>query len=281
VERPVIGFLSDFGTDSAAAICRGVILSIARDAQIVDIDHGVRKFAIGDGAFLLWAALPWLPIGTHLAVVDPGVGTARRPIGLRVARGDVLIGPDNGLLMPAASRLGGVEEARLLGNPAFMLPARSATFHGRDLFAPMAAHLAAGRPFDQVGTLVDPATLVGLAFPEATIVEGLLRAEVVYVDSFGNARLAARPADLPGSISGPGSVVRVAVERSASGGRGSEEAELGALPLVRAFGEVAPGRPLLYEDSNGLLAVGVSQGSAAEQLGLATGDRVTIGPAAS
>lgn len=270
MERPVIGFLSDFGSDSAAAICRGVILSIARDVQIVDIDHAVRKFVIGDGAFLLWAALPWLPIGVHLAVVDPGVGTARRAIGLRVARGDVLIGPDNGLLVPAATRLGGIEEARLLANRELMLPAPSATFHGRDVFAPVAAHLAAGVPFERVGPTIDPTGLVGHRFPEAVRDGDGLVAEIVYVDSFGNARLAAQPTDLPAAASTPGERLDVAV--IASGAARS----LGPLRLVRAFGDVEVGAPLLYEDSNGLLAIGLNQGSAATALGLRTGDRVRI-----
>src|SRR4029453_11040990 len=136
----------DFGHDGAAAICRGVMLSIARDAQIVDISHTVRKFAIRDGAYLLWTAVPWLPVGVHVAVVDPGVGTERRPVALRTARGDVLVGPDNGLLMPAARRLGGVTGARLLANREWLLPATSSTFHGRDIFPPAAGHPAPRGP---------------------------------------------------------------------------------------------------------------------------------------
>jgi S-adenosylmethionine hydrolase len=274
MERPVIGFLSDFGSDSAAAICRGVILSIARDAQIVDIDHAVRKFAIGDGAFLLWAALPWLPVGVHLAVVDPGVGTARRPIGLRVSRGDALVGPDNGLLMPAAERLGGIVEARLLENPELMLPRPSSTFHGRDVFAPIAAHLAVGVPFERVGPRLEPAELVQHRLPTAVSDGATLEAEILYVDSFGNARLSARPSELP-PTRGPGDR-RFEVTVLAA-----EPRSLGALPLVRAFGDVDLGSPLLYEDSNGLLAVGLNQGSAAAALGLATGDRLRIRPAES
>lgn len=256
--RPVIGFLTDFGSDSAAAICRGVMLSIAPEAQIVDIDHGVRKFAIGDGAFLLWAALPWLPVGTHLGVVDPGVGTERRPVAVRVERGDILVGPDNGLLRPAAERLGGIAEARLLDNTELMLAERSSTFHGRDIFSPVVAHLAAGVPFETVGPAVAAASLVGHAFPTASHDGETLRTEVLYVDSFGNVRLAATPADL-----GPGD--RFDIGRA-------------TLPLVKTFGEVAAGELLLYEDSNGCLAIGVNQASAADRLGLVTGNPVRIRP---
>lgn len=269
VDRPVIGFLSDFGSDSAAAICRGVILSIARDAQIVDIDHGVRKFAIGDGAFLLWAALPWLPIGVHLAVVDPGVGTSRRPVALRVGRGDVLVGPDNGLLIPAADRLGGIAEARAIENPRLALAHRSATFHGRDVFAPAAAHLATGVAFGEVGPAIEPGRLVQRRFPAAEWDGEQLAAEVVYVDSFGNVRLAATSSDLV--VGGPGTRYEVVT--------GGGEARTWTLPRVVTFGEVARGEPLLYEDSNGLLSIGVNLDSAAARLHLASGDRVVIRPA--
>src|SRR5919107_4328043 len=121
-----MGCLTDFGYDGAAAICRGVMLGIAREAQIVDISHSVRKFAIADGAYLLRAALPWLPVGVHVAVVDPGVGTARRPIAIKTLRGDVLVGPDNGLLLPAADRLGGVVAGCGLEKPAGVVSAASA-----------------------------------------------------------------------------------------------------------------------------------------------------------
>lgn len=270
-DRPVIGFLTDFGSDSAAAICRGVILSIVRDAQIVDIDHGVRKFAIGDGAFLLWAALPWLPVGVHLAVVDPGVGTARRPIALRVGRGDLLVGPDNGLLMPAADRLGGIRDARLLENPALMLERRSATFHGRDVFAPVAAHLAAGVAFEDAGASVDPATLVQLRFPAPRRDGDDLVADAIYVDSFGNVRLSARPSDLGPGQAGTPPAYEVAVREAVAGRHVT-------VPLVTTFGAVGPGKALLYEDSNGQLAIGVNQGSAGELLGVAAGDAVRIRP---
>jgi S-adenosylmethionine hydrolase len=267
MDRPVIGFLTDFGSDSAAAICRGVMLSIVRDAQIIDIDHGVRKFAIADGAFLLWAALPWLPVGTHLAIVDPGVGTDRRPIALRVGRGDVLVGPDNGLLMPAAERLGGVVEARALENPRLMLDYQSPTFHGRDVFAPMTAHLAAGTPFADIGPSIDPSALVPHQFPAPRRDGHALVAEVLYVDSFGNVRLSASPADLGESPDGGW------FELSAGQGRRRR------LPFVRTFGAVREGEPLIYEDSNGLLALGINQGAASTEIGLTVGAAVRLSAA--
>ncbi len=143
-ERPFISFLSVFGLDGAAATCRGVMLSICPDAQIVDIAHTVRKYAIGEASFILSAALPYMPLGVHLALVDPGVGTSRRPIGIKAARGDVLIGPDNGLLLEAARALGGATQARGVQNRDLWLRLASSTFHGHDIFSPVAARLAAG-----------------------------------------------------------------------------------------------------------------------------------------
>ena len=152
-ERPVVTILTDFGLDGAVAACKGVILGICRDAQIIDVGHTIRKYAIRDGAFLLRFSLPYVPIGVHVGVVDPGVGTARRPIAILTGRGDVLIGPDNGLLPPAADALGGATQARELANRDLWLPVTTSTFHGRDIFSPVAAHLAAGKAqFADVGS---------------------------------------------------------------------------------------------------------------------------------
>jgi S-adenosylmethionine hydrolase len=288
-DRPVIGFLTDFGFDGAAAICRGVMLSIARDAQIIDISHAVRKFAIADGAYLLRAAVPWLPVGVHVAVVDPGVGTSRRPIAVRTARGDVLVGPDNGLLVPAAERLGGVAAVRELQNRGWMLPATSATFHGRDIFAPIGAHLAMGEPFEDVGTELDPATLVRLDLPEPQAQQGRLATGVVYVDSFGNLRLAGGVADLHAALGPvePGTSLMVDYSAARGGFSALAESETGAgaarrgdrwerLTWRRTFGEASPGDLLAYEDSSGNLAIAVSNGDASNRLGAGTGARIGI-----
>jgi S-adenosylmethionine hydrolase len=266
--RPVIGFLTDFGADSAAAICRAVILSIANDAQVVDISHSVRKFAIGDGAYLLRAALPWFPVGVHLAVVDPGVGTQRLPIAIRVGRGDILVGPDNGLLPPAADRLGGIVEARILENPELMLAGTSSTFHGRDVFAPVAAHLALGAPFGSVGSLIAADRLVTLDTPRTLVGDGRLETAVVYVDSFGNIRLGATPDELAAAVGTLESGRRLELEF------GSGRVE--RAPWARTFGEIPRGGALVYADSSGDVAFADNQGDAASRLGVVSGERVVI-----
>ncbi len=271
-ERRIITFLTDFGLDGAAATCRGVMLSICRDAQIVDISHTVRKYAIRDGAFILRAALPFMPVGVHVAVVDPGVGTSRRPIGIRTERGDVLIGPDNGLLGAAAQALGGPSEARELTNRALWLAATTATFHGRDIFAPVAAHLAAGHaPFDEVGPEIPDANLVRLPAPRARATRGRIETEVTYVDSFGNLRLAGGRVDLASAFGQVADGDRFAVT-IASGA--TEEAV-----FARGFGHVAPGGMLLYVDSTGDLALADNQADLGARLGAESGMPVSIEPA--
>lgn len=273
--RPLITFLSDFGPDGAAAICRGVMLGIVPDAQIVDISHSVRKYGIRDGAYLLWTALPWMPVGTHLAVVDPGVGTARRAIGLRSGRGDHLVGPDNGLLVAAAEALGGIVEVRVLENPSYLLPGMSHTFHGRDVFAPAAAYLAAGRPFAAVGPAIDRGELVELEPLTALITARALETAIVYVDSFGNLRLAGGRAELSAAVGTLEQGTRLAVTFGATGSEAVRE----IATWSTSFGQVAAGDALLYEDSSGRLAFADNQGDAARRLGAAPGARVRVEPA--
>lgn len=271
-ERPIITFLTDFGLDGAAATCRGVMLSICRDAQIVDISHTLRKYAIRDGAFILRAALPFMPVGVHVAVVDPGVGTSRRPIGIRTERGDVLIGPDNGLLGAAADALGGPSQARELANGALWLAATTATFHGRDIFAPVAAHLAAGHaPFDQVGPEIPVADLVRLPAPPAQVTGGRIETEVTYVDSFGNLRLAGGRDDLAAAFGQVAEGDRFGVTI------GSKPA--GHAVFVRSFGHVAPGGMLLYVDSTGDLALADNQADLGARIGADAGLPVKLEPA--
>jgi S-adenosylmethionine hydrolase len=270
VSERFITFLTDFG-DTAPATCRGVIWSILPDARINDLTHGSQAFGIRDGAFLLWSSVPYQPVGVHLAVVDPGVGTERRGIAIQVARGDRLVGPDNGLLMMAAERLGGIVAAHELTNRALWRDAVSHTFHGRDIFAPVAAHLAAGVAIGEVGPWIDPATLVALTMPEAGVVGDALETSVIFIDSFGNARLAGQPADLAALRGGlaPGDRFTVRI--------GAEEHDVA---WQTTFGGAREGEALLYEDADYAgLAIGVNQGSAADRFRLAPETRVRIAPA--
>jgi S-adenosylmethionine hydrolase len=271
---PLISLLTDFGArDPSAAILHGVILSIAPEATIVDISHEVRKFAIRDGAILLWCALPYLPVGAHVAVVDPGVGTERRPVALRATRGDVLIGPDNGLLMAGAAKLGGVSEARLLEAEEYRLPIISSSFHGRDIFAPAAAHLAAGVAFEALGPVVDPASLVPSPIADPVVEPRLLRSSIVYIDTFGNVKLAGLRADLEAAIGPLTPGDRLELEFDADG---DLPKRIEHLHWRTTFGEAAPNEILLYEDSYGRICLAENQGSAGVDLDLSDDRKVAI-----
>jgi hypothetical protein len=269
MSRPFISLLTDFGArDPSAGILHGVILGICPEASIVDISHEVRKFAIRDGALLLWCALPYLPVGIHVAVVDPGVGTERRPVAIRAARGDVLIGPDNGLLTGGADRIGGAVATHVLEATVYRLPVVSTSFHGRDIFAPAAAHLANGVALEQLGPPVDPASLVPTPIPEPAVEDGTVTTAIVYVDTFGNVKIGATRGQLESALGqlGRGDDLTITIGT-------------GAPTRIRwqsTFGEAAVGELILYEDSYGRVCLAENQGDAAARLGLAEDQRVAI-----
>lgn len=265
----MITFLSDYGlSDDFVGVCHGVIASICPQARVIDLSHGIPRHDVRAGALVLREALPYVPIGVHLAVVDPGVGGERRAVALRLDDGRVLVGPDNGLLGPAAEAGGGISEAADIGRSAFRLEPVSATFHGRDIFAPVAAHLAAGTTVADAGEHCDPDRLVKLEFPHPRLESGALVAHVIYVDRFGNLQLDAGEADAAAMELRPGR--RLALE---AGGSGPFEGRHG-----HAFAEVDAGELLVYEDSYRRLAVAVSHGSAAERLEVSVDDEVRIRP---
>ena len=270
--RPFVSLTTDFGArDPSTAICVGVIHAIAPAATVMTVTAEIAKFKIRDGALTLWATLPYLPVGAHVAVVDPGVGTERHPLAVATARGDVLVGPDNGLLIPAAERLGGITAAHRLEARDYQLPVISTSFHGRDIFAPAAAHLVNGVPIDAFGPAVDPTSLVRLTWPEARVRQGALETAIVYVDSFGNIKLVGEVADLEAAI-GP-LVFDVALRLRWTDETGPHER---VVPWVQTFGRVPVGAPLAYEDAYARLCLAANQASAADVLGLREGLALTV-----
>jgi S-adenosyl-L-methionine hydrolase (adenosine-forming) len=262
--RPVITFVTDFGP-AAPAVCRGVMFQIAPDANIIDINHFVPRYSIRDGAGSLIFALPHMPMGVHLAVVDPGVGTERLAIAIKVGRGDVLIGPDNGLLVGAAERLGGITEVRSIENRDLMLPVVTSSFHGRDIFSPVAAHIAMGTPFESVGPVVPVERLVRIVEPEATVRDGGLDTVITSILIYGNVTFAGTPADLEAAIGPLEPGRRLAIDFAAHAGRPAIREET---TWVITFGGVPVGSSLLMSDSEGQLSLADNQGDAARRIGL-------------
>ena len=264
--RPIT-FLSDYGlADEFVGVVHGVIAGICPDARVIDITHGIARQDVRAGAAVLARALPYLPAGVHLAVVDPEVGARRRAVALRTAEQDrLLVGPDNGLLVPASERFGGIAEAVEISASPWRLEPVSATFHGRDLFAPVAARLACGGPLASAGTPVDPSELVALERTAPRHEAGVLIAHVVAIDTFGNAVLDAAHDDLVAGGLRLGDAV--AARTGSRRVRGI---------VARTFSDVAPGALLLYEDASGSLALAVNGGDAAALLGVRPGDEVRL-----
>jgi S-adenosylmethionine hydrolase len=262
----VITFLSDFGLqDDFVGTCHGVMKRLAPQVEIIDITHGIPPQHVLQGALVLRNTLPYMPEGVHLAVVDPGVGGHRRPLALRAGDGRMLVGPDNGLLMPAAERLGGVEEAHELANPEYALDTVSRTFHGRDLFSPAAAHLALGVSLNDLGPPIDPQALVRLDVPEPEVGQNRIRAVVLYVDHFGNVQLNLKREHLERAAVLPGVTVELEITLDRY-----------YAVAARTFADAGPGDIILYEDAYGNVAIAISGGSAAEMFGVGAGQEVRI-----
>jgi S-adenosyl-L-methionine hydrolase (adenosine-forming) len=268
---PVVTFLSDYGLeDEFVGVCHGVIATICPHARVIDISHGVRRHDVRGGAVMLAGALPFMPVGVHLAVVDPDVGAERRAVALRLADGRLLVGPDNGLLSLAALGGGGIVEAVDIAGSKFRLEPVSATFHGRDIFAPVAARLAAGTALAETGEPRDPGRLVGLELPRPRREHGTLLTRAMQIDRFGNVQLNVGHDDLTESGLKLGRAVELEVVGGASG---PYEAQ-----FARTFADVARDRLLVYEDAARRLAIAVSHGSAASRLGVGVDDELRIRP---
>jgi S-adenosylmethionine hydrolase len=260
-----VTFLSDYGrSDDFVGVCHGVIARIAPGVRVIDITHEVPRHDIRHAAVVLRRALPYCPAGVHLVVVDPGVGGTRRAVAIRVADEDrLLVGPDNGVLWPVAERFGGVVEAVDVAHSPHRLEPVSATFHGRDLFAPVAAHLAAGEPLAAAGEPVDPDDLVTLRLPSPYVDAERVYAHVVSADTFGNVALDVTHEE--GTQAGLRLGARVRVNGTPA-------------TYARTFEDVGPGELMLYEDAYRSLALAINRGSALEFLDLGMDDEVLIEP---
>ena len=261
-----ITFLTDFGLrDDFVGTCHGVIKRIAPDVEIIDITHGIPPQAVLQGALVLANTISYMPLGVHLAVVDPGVGSARRPLALGDAQGRTYVGPDNGLLVPAAEKSGGIVQAHELANPDYALPSVSRTFHGRDLFAPAAAHLARGVALEELGPPIDPEALVRLDLPSPVVAPGAIGATVLYVDAFGNMQLNLTREHLDRVDVVPGTKVELEI-----GG------ERYYATVARTFSDARRGDIVLYEDAYRNIAVAINGGNASEMFAADPGHRVRI-----
>lgn len=260
-----ICFLSDFGLDDDfVGTCKGVISGIAPGANVIDLTHAIPGFAIEIGAETLEHATRYMPPETvFLAVVDPGVGTNRRELALKTTNGATLVGPDNGLLIPAADSLGGVESAVHLTNPDYRVHPVSSTFHGRDVFAPAAAYLASGTELSELGESIEPDSLTPLPAPEAEPPsDGALSAHIISLDRFGNARLSLRQDETN---------LRYGDTLTLDAGDGEM-----LVRYVETFGAAHSGELILVSDSHWRLSLSINKGNAAQALALRVGGRVRL-----
>lgn len=261
----IVTFLTDFGLqDDFVGTCHAVIARIAPEAKVIDLTHGIPPQAVLQGAVALQNVVPFTPVGVHLAVVDPGVGGARRAVAVRTADERVFVGPDNGLLMLAADALG-VTAAHELTDSRYRLPEVSHTFHARDVFAPAAAHLAAGVPIEELGAPVDAADLVRVDVPDPEIGRTQVSATVLAVDRFGNVATNARRTHMAALDvkSGDRVEVRLSLDRYYA-------------LVADTFADAQPGELIFYEDSYGLMTLAISRGDAARLTGVVLGDEIRI-----
>ena len=261
----LITFLTDFGLeDDFVGTCHGVMKRIAPEVEVMDVTHGIAPQSVLQGALVLANTVPYLPEGVHLAVVDPGVGSNRKALALRVDE-RFFVGPDNGLLIPAAEKLGGIAAAHEITNRDYALEPVSATFHGRDVFAPAAAHLANGLEIGELGPAVEPGSLVSLELPKPHFSQRRIRARCLYVDRFGNMQLNLNHSDLEQCGLEPGHKVEVECA-----------GDLYYATVARTFADARGGEIILYEDAYQNVALAISGGNAADTFHVAAGADLRI-----
>ena len=270
-KREIITFVSDYGLeDEFVGVCHGVMLRVAPHVTVVHVHHNVLRQDIRHGAIVLQQSVAYLPDSVHLAVVDPSVGSARKAIVLETGWGEIYVGPDNGLLMPAAEASGGIKHAYQIADERFMLTPVSRTFQGRDVFAPAAAHVANGVDPSEFGPQLEVEDLVPLEVPSAWVHDDHLHAEVLQVDRFGNLQLNFGTAEL----------VEVGLD-----GKDHLEVRLEGqrlhVPFGSTFADVKQGEFVLVCDSYQQLSLAVNKGDAAARLRASAGSTAIVGPLAT
>ncbi len=263
VRFSTISFLSDFGhADEFVGVVHSVIRSIAPDVSVVDVTHGIAPHDVRAGALSLARSANYLCPGVVLAVVDPGVGTARKAVAVEVGDGaSILVGPDNGVLASAVALVGGATRAVELTNGEFQLPRLGSTFDGRDIFAPAAAHLALGVDMGELGPNVDPSSLTPGLLPVTAVEDGALLIEALWIDRYGNVQLNIGPDDLA-EWGDPFSLVA------------GEHRE--SIARRRAYRDISTGEVGAVVDSSGLVSLAVNGDSAASHLGITSGQELRI-----
>ena len=267
-KRQIVTFVSDYGLeDEFVGVCHGVMLRIAPTIQVVHVHHNILRQDIRHGAIVLQQSVRYLPEAVHLAVVDPSVGSGRRAIVVESVWGEIFVGPDNGVLIPAATDCGGIKRAFEITDKRFMLTPVSRTFQGRDVFAPAAAHVANGVEPSELGPALDLAALVPLEIPSAWVHDDHLHAEVLQVDRFGNLQL---------------NVASTMLEELGLTGNGHLEVRLEGhrlqVPLGATFADVGSGRFIMIEDSYRHLSLAINKGDAAAHLRARAGSTAIVGP---
>jgi S-adenosyl-L-methionine hydrolase (adenosine-forming) len=262
----IVSLLSDYGYgDEFVGLLHAVILRIHPQARIVDVAHEIRRHDARHGALVLARSLPYLPDGVHVAIVDPQVGTERRAIAVRCGDGPILVGPDNGVLSLAWEGAGGAVEAVDVTRSPHRLEPVSATFHGRDVFAPVAAHLAAGEPLAEAGEPLAVDELERLELPRPRVERGVVVGHAIAIDAFGNAGLNLGHEDMLAAGLTIGTRVVVATP-----------AETIAATVVHTFADVDDSEALVYQDAFGAVAVAINRGDAAATLRLEPDGEVRI-----
>ena len=264
----IVTFLSDYGLeDEFVGVCHGIMLKIAPDLKIIDVHHNILRQDIRHGAVVLKQSVPFLPDSVHLAVVDPSVGSKRRAVALETGWGEVFVGPDNGLLIPAALACGGIKKAFELTDQRFLIRPVSRTFQGRDVFSPAAAHIANGADPSDLGPPIEPDDLVPLEIPEAWVHDDHLHAEILQVDRFGNLQM----------NFGPSKLGEVSIEQGVRLEVRLEGHRL-KVPFAKTFADVKADEFVLVEDSYHYLSLAINKGDAAAKLRAKSGSTAIVGP---